>query len=254
MAEIPYATEKDSTYENFTARCPLCGFRNIFNRGSDLKETDPIGFREVVCLNDQCKQKFNINGDLVSSAFRMLVFDCYPLKEEKKYSYCILNLAQAHEVFFSLYLRVEFLFRPFSRDLDQDLNELNILSLKLYEKIKTYTYAPLRNIFVNSVLLTRKLSSLDEVLQFINDLEKLAKPPSDVDIANLPDPRLSQLLQMLKQSNINELRNRVVHKNAYRPSLDEVEAAIEETRSILFPLARYLDIDYDDINWYIRGA
>jgi hypothetical protein len=119
MTEIPYATEKECTYENFIARCPLCGFRNIFNRVTDLQDTEPIRFREVVCLNDRCKQKFNINGDLVSPAFRMLVFDCYPLKEEKKYSYCILNLAQAYEVFFSLYLRVELLFRPFSQDPDQ---------------------------------------------------------------------------------------------------------------------------------------
>jgi hypothetical protein len=51
----------------------------------------------------------------------------------------------------------------------------------------------------------------------------------------------------------NELRNQVVHKNAYRPSREEVEAATEETRGILFPLARYLSIDYDDIHWYIRG-
>jgi len=254
MAEIPYATEKEYTYENFIARCPLCGFRNIFNRVTDLQETEPIGFREVVCLNDQCKQTFNINGDLVSPAFRMLVFDCYPLKEEKKYSYCILNLAQAYEVFFSLYLRVELLFRPFSQDPDQDLNELNVLLLKLCEKIKTYSYRNLRNIFVNSVLLTFRPSSLEEASQFINDLDKLTDTPSDVDIANLPDSRLSQLLQMLKQSNINELRNQVVHKSAYRPSLDEVEDTIEETRGILFSLERYLSIDSDDINWYNRGA
>ena len=254
MTEIPYATEKEYTYENFIARCPLCGFRNIFNRVTDLQDTEPIGFREVVCLNDQCKHRFNINGDLVSPAFRMLVFDCYPLKEEKKYSYCILNLAQAYEVFFSLYLRVEFLFRPFRQDPDQQLNELNVLLLKFYEKIKAHSYMNLRNIFVNSVRLTCKPSSLDEAEKFISDLAKLTDTPSDVDIASLPDSRLSQLLQMLKQSNVNELRNQVVHKNAYRPSLDEVEAAIEETRGILFPLARYLNIDYDDISWYIRGA
>jgi hypothetical protein len=112
----------------------------------------------------------------------------------------------------------------------------------------------LRNIFVNSVRLTCKPPSLEKAAKFINELDKLTDTPSDVDIANLPDSRLYQLLLMLKQSDINELRNQVVHKNAYRPSLDEVEAAIKETRGILFPLARYLSIDCDDINWYIRGA
>jgi hypothetical protein len=48
------------------------------------------------------------------------------------------------------------------------------------------------------------------------------------------------------------LRNQVVHKSAYRPTLDEVNDALKETREILFPLGQLLDIRSDDLNWYMR--
>jgi hypothetical protein len=35
---------------------------------------------------------------------------------------------------------------------------------------------------------------------------------------------------------IGKLRNRVVHKEGYRPRLDEVEAALTETRKLIFGL------------------
>jgi hypothetical protein len=38
----------------------------------------------------------------------------------------------------------------------------------------------------------------------------------------------------------NDLRNKVVHKSSYRPTLDEVEDCIKETRNIVFSLDCYL--------------
>ena len=73
MSEIPYATEMRSTYENFIARCPRCGFENIFNRASDLKDFRPIDFKVVTCLSTDCRQPFTINGDFINPAFEMLV-------------------------------------------------------------------------------------------------------------------------------------------------------------------------------------
>ncbi len=75
----------------------------------------------VYCSDTRCSKPFHISGDLVSAAYEMLIFDCYDLKEEKKYGYCIRNLAQAWESFFSLYLRVSLLYRPFARS---DFEEL----------------------------------------------------------------------------------------------------------------------------------
>src|SRR5690349_9162011 len=105
MTDVPYATKKETYYETFEAECPACGHWNIFNRVSDFKTVEPIAFKTVICLD--CQNDFNINGDQINSAYEMLIFDCYKLKSIKRYSYCILNLAQAYEVFFSQYLRVE---------------------------------------------------------------------------------------------------------------------------------------------------
>ena len=123
MPDIPYATEMKPSYENFVAVCPICDFRNIFSRVSDLKEREPIAFKQVAC--EDCGKPFNINNDSINAAYEMLVYDCYDLMEEKHYSYCILNLAQAYEVFFSHYLRVELLYKPFSLRDDPDLVQLN---------------------------------------------------------------------------------------------------------------------------------
>jgi hypothetical protein len=56
--------------------------------------------------------------------------------------------------------------------------------------------------------------------------------------------------QALKTTGINTLRNRIVHKQAYRPTREEAQLALEETGSLLFPLSHHLEL-YDDINWYM---
>ena len=99
MCEILYANEKSSDYENFYATCPYCEQENIFNRRSDLGTLEPVTFKQVKCLNPDCEKVFNINGYLANAAFEMLIYDCYELFRKKRYSYCILNLAQACEVF-----------------------------------------------------------------------------------------------------------------------------------------------------------
>ena len=83
MENIPYAIETESSYENFIAICPHCKHKNVFNRIDDLKDTNPIDFKRVNCLSEACGKLFNINGDLVSQAYKMLIFDCYALKKEK---------------------------------------------------------------------------------------------------------------------------------------------------------------------------
>jgi hypothetical protein len=60
MKEIPYATEKECTYENFIARCPLCGFRNIFNRVTDLQECI---IYSVISHNNGCHSRESGNPD-----------------------------------------------------------------------------------------------------------------------------------------------------------------------------------------------
>jgi hypothetical protein len=61
---------------------------------------------------------------------------------------------------------------------------------------------------------------------------------------------LRDLLKALKNTNINVLRNRIVHKQAYRPTEEEAVSALMEARSILFRLTFHLKL-HDDINWYL---
>lgn len=255
MSEIPYATEMRSTYENFIARCPRCGLENIFNRASDLKNFRPIAFKTVTCLSTDCRQPFTINGDSIGPAFEMLVFDCYELLERKHYSYCVLILAQAFEVFFSQFLRVELLYRPFALEEDRDIKRLNHLAGRLYKKVKDLSYCGMRDLFFRCVLKRTHPRSLREAEDVIGDpdFRSHLRPPDKGELQNVGNQPLSALLTELRSCRIHELRNRVAHKMAYRPTLGEVNAALEEARRILFPLARILEVRRD-ISWYVRSA
>jgi hypothetical protein len=125
MSEIPYWENKRTSYENFVAQCRWCGEDSIFNRVSDLTDTSAIAFLMVSCLSPSCGEPFNINGDLVDSAHEMLVLDCHELLRQKHYMSCIMTLAQAYEVFFSLLLRVELVYKPFAADPEEDIEHLN---------------------------------------------------------------------------------------------------------------------------------
>ena len=253
MESVPYATDKETNYENFIAICPHCYFKNIFNRITDLRDTNPIAFREVRCLNDSCRKQFNINGDSLNAAYETLIFDVYSLKEEKKYSYCILNLAQSFEVFFSLYLRIMLLYKPFAAQ-KEEIEKFNELSSLLFKTIKDYTYAKMRNIFINTVLSKKPVNNLSEAQIRIEELSSLVAEPSDATINYEVNHDLRTLLMELKRSGVAKMRNNVVHKHAYRPTLSEVESAIDETRRIIFGLATRLDARIDDINWYLKRA
>ena len=256
MSEIPYATEMRSTHENFIARCPRCGFENIFNRASDLKGFRPIAFKIVTCLGTDCRQPFAINGDSIGPAFEMLVFDCYELLERKHYAYCVLILAQAFEAFFGQYLRVELLYRPFALEEDRDIKRFNHLAGRLHEKVKDLSYWDMRNLFFRCVLKRTHPKSLREAEAVIDARDfglRRSRAPDKGELQNVGNQPLSALLTELLSCQVHELRNRVVHKMAYRPTLDEVNAALEETRRILFPLARILEVRHD-VNWYVRAA
>jgi len=231
----------------------------VFNRASDLKDFAPIGHRQVSCLNEKCQKPFNIGGDSINAACDMLIFDCYELKKGKRYCYCILNLAQAFEVFFSLYLRVHLLYRPFTRhqleDTDgDDLEQLNALASMLYEAIQDCAFAKMRNVFLNCVLTYQNVASLGAAESILRTLPTFMQVPSDKLIDACSNPKLVALLKRVKDSKIGELRIRVVHQRAYRPTLAEVNTALKETRSIIFPFGHLLGIQGDDINRYMRPA
>lgn len=251
MSDIPVARNKRASYENFVAECPSCGKESIFNRASDLGTLKPIAGRDVSCQSTDCRKPFRILGDSVNSAHEMLIFDCYDLLERKHYMNCILSLALAYEVFFSLFFRVELLYKPFATDPDQDLADLNRLSEDLREKLQKHTFAPMRALFLQHIVAGRSSKDLADAAAVVAGLPDSPRDPKDTAIESLGDAKLVPLLKALKATSINTIRNRVVHKQAYRPTRDEVDTAIGETQSILFPLTSHLQL-YDEINWYMR--
>lgn len=72
---------------------------------------------------------------------------------------------------------------------------------------------------------------------------------TDYEIDAVRNTKLRALLKDLEGVRINGLRNKVVHKQAYRPHRNEVKCALRETRRVLFSLSSYLKL-HDDINWY----
>jgi len=255
MNAIPQGKDMKGTYENFIARCPWCGQENIFNRASDLNGFAPISHREVSCLFSDCSKPFSLSGDSINSAYEMIIFDCYELLQRKHYAYCILNLAQAFEVFFSQYLRVELLYKPFAVESDKDIDFLNELMGLLYRKTERLSFDLMKNLFLSRVLDVGQPKSLREAESIMNQFPDKPSCPSDEAISTAGvsiGVRITELLLRLKSCKVPQKRNQVVHKRAYRPTLAEVNDSLKETREILFPLARALDVHIDEVNWYMR--
>jgi hypothetical protein len=237
------ALEKNPTYENFEARCPHCMYWNIFNRASDLKTFRLITGAAVICLNPKCEKEFWIGGDLINPAWQMILHDSEVLKEQKRYSHCILNLAQAFEIYFALFLRVKLIYNPFRIEESHDLKRCNELAQLLFNTIREWTFSPLRKVFIGLLTQQNEPNTLAESEVIINNLHSYLKgDPSDETITALADHDLSDVLLELKQCKVSSLRNNVVHKEAYRPTLEEVDKAIEETSHILYRIERCLGV------------
>jgi hypothetical protein len=253
MTEIPVAESKRASYENFIAQCPWCSGENVFNRASDLMTFEAIAGRNVSCQFAECGKPFRIVGDSVNGPHEMLIFDCYELLERKHYMNCLLSLAQAYEVFFSLFFRVEFLYKPFGANPDHDIAQLNVVSEELQDRIKEHAFVKMRALFLRHIVSGATPKNLSDAAAAIAAFPDRPGDPKDADIEGLNDPKLVQLLKALKATTIHTARNRVVHKQAYRPTRDEVTAALSESRSILLPLTSHLRL-YDDINWYMKAC
>ena len=256
---IPVAETTRTSYENFVVQCPCCKRECIFNRVSDLSTTESIAGLDTRCLNKECLQQIRIVGDSVNERHEMLIFDCCELLEHKQYMYCVLNLVQAYEMFFSLFLRVELLYKPFAVEWGQ-LDRLNELSEKLSKKIDKFTFHHMRKLFLWRVTAPDSPKNLDDSNEIIEDISNHFGHAEGFRIDALSDEVLRSLLRDLERVDIHKTRNKVVHKQGYRPTRDEVENALKETRRILHPLSFRLGELLggsslglcDDPNWYVH--
>ena len=251
VSSIPVVKGKRTTYENFVVDCPECGMEIVFNRASDLGTFEPIAGRDVSCPETACRKPFRIVGDSINEAYELFLYDTQELRDQKRYMTCILNIAQAYEVFFGLFFRVELLYRPFGSESGRDLFELNRLAQELHTMIKDHAFGRMRSLFLSHLVKGRSPGSLADARTVIAQLPCRPSDPPDADIDAFSDTRLVPLLKAIKATKIATLRNNVVHKRAYRPTLEEVDDSLETAGSTLLPLGSRLDL-HDEINWYLR--
>ena len=247
---VPYSRNINPTYENFEAQCPHCELGNIFNRASDLQTLEPIGFRTVNC--HACGHQFNINNDSVNAAHEMLLLACYALIERKQYMQCVLSVAQAYEVFFSHFLHVQLIYRAFAKDNSHDLRCLSHLKTQIYGRVQRFAFCRMQCLFLKLVVDKVAPESLAEAEAAIDALPKTKVVPRE-SIEAVPDDHLKALLLRLQDSDANKLRNKVVHKDAYRPKLEEAKRVHDEAREILNGLTASLGLGYDAY-WYISNS
>lgn len=174
------------------------------------------------------------------------------LKESKEYRFCILTIAQAYEVFFSTFLQMYLIYKPFVRC--KNIEWMINANKKLNEKIEKLAYLKLRNIFLNLMISKENpINDLDheKVNRIILELDNLTINPKDEKLKDCDNVKLFDLLLRIKKSKINVQRNKVIHKSAYRPGLEEVKSFIDEAREVIFSLASSLQILDDDVNSYV---
>lgn len=249
-----YSQKMRTDYENFIAVCPICDFENIYNRKTDLKTIRYIDFMTVNCFN--CHRSFNINYDCINSAYEYLIFDIAELKKQKRYMYCILNLAQALEVFLYHSIKVKLLLQPFKDGLITSIEGFNSLETRLDKNFEKFTFAPLKIIFFKIYLGVVSPLSEAEIITFIEESNKKHSQGSTDEIKKYieehskisSDRRLIDLFSKLNFPKVHTIRNKVVHKYSYRPILQEVEECERETRDIVFRLSAILEIE-DELHY-----
>jgi len=239
-------------YENFSPICPYCQRRNIFNRVDDLKTVRPISHKVVKCQLSDCGKTFQINSDLASERHKYLIMDCYELMNTKRYMYCILNLCQAFESYFSLFFRVKLIFETFKKGIFTSDDDLNMFLTNLQNELKNYSYIKLRNAFFNYFIDIPQINTKEDLSNQISIFpkSKFSKTPPKKLLLSIQPPALSEKFLLLYDFDINEIRNQVVHGNAYRPGREIVENYLNHSRMILFGIDRHIKLN-GEINNYL---
>jgi hypothetical protein len=241
--------EIQAGYENISVPCPYCHAPNVYNRASDIGHCEPISNWHVVCASESCGASFDIIGDLVNPGHEMLLLDAYDFLREKRYIQAVLSATTAYELFFSHFLRVEFVYRASNRDTNPDrdsVDEMNVALKAVQTAIERHTFGPMRRVFLRAVLDAPRPMNLAAAVAYV---QRISKSPADIsrsDIDNVPDPNLRELLVQVFGTRIANLRNDIVHKTAYRPRLDETKAVVDDAYSTIFRLGHHFGLANDN--------
>lgn len=241
-----YALNSTTSYENFEAVCPHCEKNNVFNRAGDLDGATEIDFRVVTCLHAECGREFNINGDSADPPFAQVFFRAYELVPRKEFGDAIVTIARSYEMFFEHFLRESLVWKPFVANGYEDSDEANAASEQLTSTTHKWAFIKMRNAFIN-VVMRLPIASVAEGAKMISEIPRLSGPPDTKAIASVTNPSVRKALQRLLKSAVSDIRNKVVHKNGYRPTPVEATALFEEARDVIWDLADELDVRYDSL-------
>jgi hypothetical protein len=235
-----YADEEylDFTYENVSCNCPRCNAKNIYNRVSDLKTLEQLDFVTVKCSH--CEIKFNIEGDTINDTYELILMEVHEAKRKKEYRNCILLLTQALETFLNQTIENAVLNERILIKGCKSIGEYNGIKKKYFDKLEKLTFTPMKILFYDIFLNKRKFKSKEEIENFIDEIMpgKLRNLTEELnqkiqtDIKNFPDKSISEMFNILNKTRLHEIRNKVIHKFVYRPSLQEVEECFKDVENI----------------------
>lgn len=225
------ASIKEAGYENIYVDCPCCKKENIYNRRNDLCTIEAIGRKNNIKCQF-CGAIFSIIGDTVkSSKFRWFLDEIQILKERKNYMLYILFLCQACEAFFEQAIINKKVDRT-SKIRDRE----GFVDIKKY--IIEFDKLNRSSIFN---LCGSGSKTIFEKAAFFDLREVFLHEFSQID-----EQRTIDALNIVKNTDIHEIRNKVIHKNAYRPKICEIEK-YDSLITALFVLGYRFDV-MDSIN------
>jgi len=241
-------------FETISAACPHCAVESIYNRVTDIGDTGPYAGRNITCL--ACSKDFWISMDTVSEAYEMFIWAADEHFEKKRYMLVAATLGQAWELFFTAFARSTFVYRPLfaeKRTFDT-LEFFNAIAARLDRVIERWTFFPLRNLLIRSVMEGLRPTSRSEAESAICRLES-ENFGSDLSPSVLSGIQPSESLEVIKgllDLKVGNLRNAVVHKRAYRPLRSEVAPCLEDEVQFLYHVAHALDVG--SFNEFVAGV
>jgi len=236
--EIINSQIKIAGYENIYVDCPYCKKENIFNRMSDLKTNRCIVSLNVIC--QFCKKEFHISNDkLIYPKFQSILDELEVIKKQKNYRLYILTLCQGIECFFEQAIMNKILDRNAALRNEEgkiDIKRYNEEQDKLYKKTiyDLCQKGSKKNEFKNATF-----NDLRIIFLYIFDDER---KNDNGNLKKLKEDKREKSFKAIEDTKINEIRNKVIHKQAYRPSLEEIEKFNDLIEAIYW-LQSYLKVE-----------
>jgi hypothetical protein len=235
---------KKGTYENIFVDCPYCRRECIFNRISDLKTVMPIAGQDLKC--EYCGRIFWASCDRVTTAsYKWFLGDLPILIKNKAYGLYILALCQACEMFMHQAIINKLIdTNPVYRNNEGHFSANNKVGADAYNEIyHAFREKPIKDITNNGLNDRRKykecaFDALRKLFMHVFDSARTNALPS---LHKLKEDKRAQCFCILENTNINQTRNDIVHKHAYRPSFCDIQK-YDELIDCLYWMGIYLDV------------